>query len=237
MGDGKRSSMSGFGINNGMEGGCHSLPSVPIESLKTQYQIMKTRVIREERVRREKEYDEMLEEQKRRFLAGERIQPEHFLELAKSDGFEIHIRTIGTFVKSVRMFDKWGTIHYVRTKGQKKPDFTGCHKTIEGYLKFLTAERIKQRLTECGVSSDLWDQVNDRHKECIVSAGLHMKPLSSEQCSALNEVACNLADMVLVRKHGIDIEDMCNENGEFLEAFQDEFNSLYDRIEKALTDN
>lgn len=220
-----------------MEGGCHSLPSVPIESLKTQYQIMKKRVIKEERVKREKEHDEMLEGQKRMFLAGERIQPEHFLELAKSDGFEIHIRTRGTFVKSVRMFDKWGTIHYVKTKGQKKPDFTGCHKTIEGYLKFLMAERIKQRLTECGVSSDLWKQVSDRHKGCIVSAGLHMKPLSSEQCSILNEVVCNLADLVLVRKHGIDIEDMCNVNGEFLESFQDEFNSLYDRIEKALTDN
>lgn len=205
MGIGERPCLSGFGINNGMEGGCHSLPSVPIESLKTQYQIMKKRVIKEERVKREKEHDEMLEGQKRMFLAGERIQPEHFLELAKSDGFEIHIRTRGTFVKSVRMFDKWGTIHYVKTKGQKKPDFTGCHKTIEGYLKFLMAERIKQRLTECGVSSDLWKQVSDRHKGCIVSAGLHMKPLSSEQCSILNEVVCNLADLVLVRKHGIDM--------------------------------
>ncbi len=220
-----------------MEGGCHSLPSVPIESLKTQYQIMKKRVIREERVRRKKEYDEMLEEQKRRLLAGERIQPEHFLELAKSDGFEIHKRTIGTFVKSVRMFDKWGTIHYVRTKGQKKPDFTGCQNAIESYLRLLLSERIEQRLMECGVSSDLWEQVNDRHKECIVSTGLHMKPLSSERSSILNEVACKLADLTLVKKHGIPLEDMCNENGEFIEPYQDEFDALYDRIEKALTDN
>lgn len=192
---------------------------------------------REERIRREKEHDEMLDEQKRRFLAGEKIQPEHFLELAKRDGFEIHIRTKGTFAKSVRMFDKWGTIYYIKAKGRRKPDFTGCQNAIEGYLKLLLSERIEQRLMECGVSSDLWGQISDSHKERIVSIGLYMKLLSPERNSILNEVACKLADLTLVKKYGIAIEDICNENGEFLESFQDEFNSLYDRIEKVFTDN
>ena len=109
---------------------------------------------REERIRREKEHDEMLDEQKSRFLAGKKIQPEHFLELAKRDGFEIHIRTKGTFAKSVRMLDKNGTIHYVKAKGQRKPDFTGCRKAIKEYLRLLLSERIEQRLMECDVSSD-----------------------------------------------------------------------------------
>lgn len=192
---------------------------------------------REERIRREKEHDEMLDEQKRRFLAGEKIQPEHFLELAKRDGFEIHIRTKGTFAKSVRMFDKWGTIYYIKAKSQRKPDLTGCQNAIEGYLKLLLSERIEQRLMECGVSSDLWGQVSDSYKERIVSIGLYMKPLSSERNCILNEVACKLADLTLIKKYGIAIEDMCNENGKFVEPYQEEFNSLYDRIENALTDN
>lgn len=190
---------------------------------------------RKERIRREKEHDEILDGQKRRFLAGENIQPEYFLELAKRDGFEIHIRTKGTFAKSVRMLDKNGTIHYVKAKGQRKPDFTGCQKAIEDYLRLLLSERIEQRLMECGVSSDLWVQISESHKRIIIPIGLYIEP--SERSCILNEVACKLADLTLVKKHGIPLEDMCNENGEFLESFQDEFNSLYAQIEKVLTDN
>ena len=190
---------------------------------------------REERIRRKKEHDEMLDEQKCRFLAGEKIQPEHFLELTKRHGFEIHIRTKGTFSKSVRMLDRNGTIYYVKAKGQRKPDFTGCQKAIKDYLRLLLSERIEQRLMECGVSSDLWEQVSDRHKRIIIPIGLYIEP--SERSSILNEVACKLADLTLVKKHGIAIEDMCNENGEFAEPYQEEFNSLYDRIEKVFTDN
>ena len=90
----------------------------------------------------------MLDEQKRRFLAGEKIQPEHFLELTKRDGFEIHIRTKGTFAKSVRMLDKNGTIHYVKAKGQRKPDFTGCRKAIKEYLRLCCPR---------GLSKGLWN--------------------------------------------------------------------------------
>ncbi len=188
-----------------------------------------------ERIRREKERNEMLEEQKRRFLAGEKILPEHFLELARRDGFEIHIRTKGTFAKYVRMLDKNGTIHYARTKGRRKPDFTGCRKAIMDYLRLLSSERIGQRLMECGVSSDLWEQVSDSHKRIIIPIGLYIN--QSERGSIINEVACKRADQTLVKEHGSALEDMCDENGGFLESFQDEFNSLYDRIEKALTDN
>lgn len=188
-----------------------------------------------ERIRREKEHNEMLEELKRKFLAGEKIQPEHFLELAKRDGFEIHIRTKGTFTKSVRMLDKNGTLYYVRSKGRRNPDFTGCQKAIMDYLRHLLSERIKQRLMECGVSSDLWGQLSDSLKRIIIPIGLYINP--SERGSIINEVACKLADHTLVKKHGSALEDMCDENGEFLESFQDEFNSLYDRIEKALTGN
>lgn len=190
---------------------------------------------KEERIRREKEHDEMLDEQKRRFLDGKEIMSEYFLELAKRDGFDIHIRTKGTFKKSVRMFDRKGTIHYVKAKGQRNPDFTGCRNAINGYLKILLDKRIEQRLMECGVSSELWVQISDTRKEIIIPTGSYIKP--SERSSIINEVACKLANLTLVKKHGIPLEDMCNENGEFIEPYQDEFNSLYDRIENALTDN
>jgi len=133
------------------------------------------------------------------------------------------------------MLDKNGTIHYVKAKGQRKPDFTGCRKAIKEYLRLLLSERIEQRLMECDVSSDLWKLVSDSHKRIIIPIGLYIEP--SERSSILNEVACKLADLTLVKKHGIPLEDMCNENGEFVEPYQEEFNSLYDWIENALTDN
>ena len=87
---------------------------------------------------------------------------------------------------------------------------------------------------ECDISSDLWKLVSDSHKRIIIPIGLYIEP--SELSSILNEVACKLADLTLVKKHGIPLEYMCNENGVFVKPYQEEFNSLYDRIENALTD-
>ena len=85
--------------------------------------------------------------------------------------------------------------------------------------------RIKYQYLLCSVSIDTLH----------IPIGLYIEP--SERSSILNEVACKLADLTLVKKHGIPLEDMCNENGEFIEPYQEESNSLYDRIEKVLTDN
>ena len=56
----------------------------------------------EERKQREKQHQLLLDENKRKFLEGEMISGEMFLEITKRDGFDIHIRTKGTFNRHVR---------------------------------------------------------------------------------------------------------------------------------------
>lgn len=56
----------------------------------------------EERRAREEQYQRLLDEQKQKFLDGERITGGMFLEITGRDGFDIHIRTKGTFNRHVR---------------------------------------------------------------------------------------------------------------------------------------
>jgi len=56
----------------------------------------------EERRVREEQHQLLLDEQKQKFLDGERITGEMFLEITGRDGFDIHIRTKGTFNRHVR---------------------------------------------------------------------------------------------------------------------------------------
>lgn len=49
-----------------------------------------------------------------------------------------------------------------------------------------------------------------------------------EERTLLNEIACGLGDLALVRKNGIALEEMCNGNGEFYDEYQEQFDILYD---------
>ena len=49
--------------------------------------------------------------------------------------------------------------------------------------------------------------------------------------SLLIETVCGLADIALVKENGLPLEDMCDDEGEFLEEYQDQFNTVYDRYE------
>ena len=91
----------------------------------------------EEKKRREIEWQQKLDSCKLRFLSGEPITGEEFLEIAKRDNFDIHIRTKGTFNSRVRQLSKSGGIRYSKPRGSRTPDFSGCHKAIAAYLKFL----------------------------------------------------------------------------------------------------
>lgn len=91
----------------------------------------------EEKERQETEWQRKLDQCKQRFLSGEPITGEYFLEIAKRDNFDIHIRTKGTFNSHVRQVSKSGTIRYSKPRGSRSPDLSGCHKAIAGYLKFL----------------------------------------------------------------------------------------------------
>ena len=50
----------------------------------------------------EEQHQRLLNEQKEKFLDGERITGEMFVEITGRDGFDIHIRTKGTFNRHVR---------------------------------------------------------------------------------------------------------------------------------------
>lgn len=56
----------------------------------------------------------------------------------------------------------------------------------------------------------------------------------NEERSLLNEIACGLGDLILAGNNGLTLEDMCNEDGEFLEEYQEQFDWLYDHYEEIL---
>lgn len=60
------------------------------------------------------------------------------------------------------------------------------------------------------------------------------KRMNAGDLSLLMETACELGNMMLAEKHAIPMEDMCDDNGEFTEAYQEEFNRRYDEIEEIL---
>ena len=97
----------------------------------------------EERRAREEQHQRLLDEQKQKFLDGERITGGMFLEITGRDGFDIHIRTKGTFNRHVRGIDRNGTVSFRKIKGCRTPDFTGCHKAVSVYLAFITEKEGK----------------------------------------------------------------------------------------------
>lgn len=107
--------------------------------LKKQEQRRQEQKEKEEEKRRleEAKRQQELDNEKQKFLNGNEIAAEIFLEIAKRDGFEIHIRTKGTFNRHVKGLNKSGCIRYSRQRGCRTPDFSGCHKAIAAYLAFL----------------------------------------------------------------------------------------------------
>lgn len=97
----------------------------------------------EERRVQEEQHQRLLNEQKEKFLDGERITGEMFVEITGRDGFDIHIRTKGTFNRHVRGIDRNGTISS-GNQGRRTPNFTGCHKAVPAYLAFITEKEGKQ---------------------------------------------------------------------------------------------
>lgn len=75
----------------------------------------KEKEAKERRVQ-EEQHQWLLNEQKRKFLDGERITGEMFLEITGRDGFDIHIRTKGTFNRHVRGIDRNGTVSFRKSR-------------------------------------------------------------------------------------------------------------------------
>lgn len=94
---------------------------------------------KEEEKRRQEEakWQQELDEEKQKFLNGEYIPANMFLEMTKRDGFEIHIRTKGTLNRHMCVLNKSGNIRFFKKRGCRTPDFSGSHKAIADYLTFL----------------------------------------------------------------------------------------------------
>ena len=106
---------------------------------KKQEQRQQEQKEQEEEKRRleEVKWQQELDEEKQKFLNGEYIPANMFLEITKRDGFEIHIRTKGTLNRHVCGLDKSGNIRFYKKRGCRTPDFSGCHKAVAAYLVFL----------------------------------------------------------------------------------------------------
>ena len=106
---------------------------------KKQEQRRREQRVKEDEKRRleEAKWQQTLDEGKQKFLDGDEITADIFLEITKRDGFEIHIRTKVTLGRHVKGLNKFGGIRYSKQRGCRTPDFSGCHKVIAAYLKFL----------------------------------------------------------------------------------------------------
>lgn len=92
---------------------------------------------KEAAAQREREESERLDKVKADFLAGKLIEAEDFLSIAKRDGYEIHIRTIGTIRKRLSSLRKNGEYYYRPIKGKRKPSTVGFGDALFGYVRFL----------------------------------------------------------------------------------------------------
>ena len=81
--------------------------------------------------------------------------------------------------------------------------------------------------------ADLFLRISIRNYCCLKKDGL--LPEDRER-TMLSEIVCELADMELCHITGKSLEDMCDEEGDFLEEYQDRFDRIYDTIEREISD-
>lgn len=100
-------------------------------------------------------------------------------------------------------------------------------------------ESIRRKLSGHGVTDIL------QEPDTSVRAALYRYALlravgtekdKDEEQSLLNGVTCGLSDLALTGNNGMALEDMCNEDGEFLEEYQEQFDRLYDHYEETLVE-
>lgn len=98
-------------------------------------------------------------------------------------------------------------------------------------------ESIRLKLSGHGIT-DIW-QEPDTSVRAILYRYARLRAVGTEkdkdeEQSLLNEAACGLSDLALAGNNGMALEDMCNEDGEFLEEYQEQFDRLYDHYEETL---
>lgn len=80
---------------------------------------------------------QLLAKARQDYIAGNAIRGEDFVAICREDGFDIHIRTVGTLYNSVNSLDKSGTLRLRVRKGKAMPKTDGVHRLIKEYNSFL----------------------------------------------------------------------------------------------------
>ena len=97
---------------------------------------------------------------------------------------------------------------------------------------------LQEALVEYGLPLSAWQDIPVGMQDRIQTILLAMAKIDNagqdRDRSQTIETVTFLADTILVRKNDIPLEEMCNEDGEFLNCYQEQFNRLYDRIENIL---
>lgn len=112
---------------------------------------------------------------------------------------------------------------------------------IQDFEKWKTEKtgEMNRLFSECGLGNDFWQQADGYLQKEIYRLYLHQsgKLLENkdEERSLTIRIVSELADLALVNQHGKTLEEMCNDDGEFLEEYQEQFNRIYDKIEDAVT--
>lgn len=88
------------------------------------------RLKEEERRQAEEQRQERLKEAGEKFLAGEFIPCEEFIDLCKQLQVPIPLRTHGTLSRSVTELSHRAGIRYMRIKGRRSPKLNGCFALV-----------------------------------------------------------------------------------------------------------
>ena len=96
---------------------------------------------------------------------------------------------------------------------------------------------LKQAFTlfpdEIWEGTDLYLRINIRNYCCLKKDRL--LPEDKERPMLIG-IASELADMELCRTNGKTLDEMCDLDGAFLEEYQEQFNRIYDRLERNILD-
>lgn len=100
-------------------------------------------------------------------------------------------------------------------------------------------EEMNRLFSGCGFVNDFWGRADGQLQEEIYRLYLHqsgkLPENKDEERSLTIGIVSELADLALVKQHGIPLEEMCNDDGEFLDEYQEQFNRIYDKIEDVVT--
>ena len=125
----------------------------------------------------------------------------------------------------------------ISEEGKTKTVFTTPNKRPDEWWYSATSE-IKSLFSDYPTETEqatFWEQLQESDRDSIYQYYQYktgkIELQEDDAHSLLMEIICELADIALEKEYNIPREEMCNNEGSFLEKYQDKFNDLYDDIE------